>query len=317
MRLDAHEIHAKLGRAGWVEVLQAIGIDEKFLRNRHGPCPTCGGKDRFRFDNKHGRGDWICNQCGAGDGFKLIMGAQGVDFKQARQIVLDKSGLREDLQARELRPVSASEPPRPAEPTQRVRALLRESCLIEDCEPVRTYLASRSLWPLPAGHGLRAHPSVVYWHEQQIIGRYPALLAAVRDMCGELVTVHATYLEPIGEKLQGFEARKLLSAMTGHEGCAVPLMPYGDTLGIAEGIETALSASRMHEVPVWAALNTSLLAKWEPPHTVVKVVVFADRDVAGLDAATKLMERLQERVRLVIKTPQSKDWNDALRSACA
>ncbi|NYY79755.1 hypothetical protein DMH17_06695 [Raoultella planticola] len=32
----------------------------------------CGGADRFRFDDKEGRGTWFCNQCGAGDGLKLV-----------------------------------------------------------------------------------------------------------------------------------------------------------------------------------------------------------------------------------------------------
>lgn len=315
MRFDAHAIHAALGAEGWHSVLLAAGLDEKFLRRKHGPCPTCGGKDRFRFDNRHGRGDWICNQCGAGDGFKLLMGAQGLPFAEARRLVMSLARLSDDNPPAVVPRPADPDPPQPAQPTQRVRALLRESCLVEDCEPARAYLASRALWPLPSGHCLRAHPSVAYWHERQRIGRYPALIAAVRDMCGDLVTVHVTYLEQAGEKLRAFEPRKLLSAMTGREGCAVPLMPHGDTLGIAEGIETALSAARLHELPVWAALNTSLLTKWEPPHTVSKVVVFADRDIAGLDAATKLMERLQERVRLVVKTPQSKDWNDSLRAA--
>ena len=39
---------------------------------RHCPCPVCGGKDRFRFDNKDGRGTYICNQCCSGDGLELI-----------------------------------------------------------------------------------------------------------------------------------------------------------------------------------------------------------------------------------------------------
>lgn len=313
--MDAHAIHAKLGAQGWLNVLVAAGIPEKSLRNKHGPCPICGGKDRFRFHNKRGRGDYYCNQCGPNDGFRLLMGAKGVDFVEARKLVMHLAGMREHAYVPVPRPAVAPEPQQVAQPTQRVRALLRESCAVEDCEAARAYLASRALWPLPQGHCLRAHPSVAYWHERQRIGRYPALIAAVHDMCGDLVTVHVTYLEQAGEKLRAFEPRKLLSAMTGREGCAVPLMPHGDTLGIAEGIETALSAARLHELPVWAALNTSLLTKWEPPHTVSKVVVFADRDIAGLDAATKLMERLQERVRLVVKTPQSKDWNDSLRAA--
>jgi len=44
----------------------------------------------------------------------------------------------------------------------------------------------------------------------------------------------------------------------------VQLMPAGGVLGIAEGIETALSAAVLDGVPVWAALNTSLLARFEP-----------------------------------------------------
>lgn len=314
--LDAQAIHARLGADGWRSVLLSAGLSETQLKNRHGPCPVCGGRDRYRFDNKHGRGDFYCSHCGAGDGFKLVMGVLGVSFAEARKKVLEYAGIEEETERREIvRPIVQPEPEPIAKPTRRVLQLLRESCAIEDCEPVRRYVKGRALWPLPDRHSLRAHPSVEYWEEGKRVGRYPALVAAVRDMCGELVTVHVTYLESDGRKLEGFEPRKILSSMKGREGCAVPLMPHGETLGIAEGIETALSASIMHETPCWAALNTALLAKFEPPHTVNKLIIFADRDIAGLDAASKLMQRLQERVRLEIRTPQSKDWNDALRSA--
>lgn len=318
MRHDAHAIHAALGADGWREVLLQAGIDESVLRDRHGPCPICGGKDRFRFDNKRGRGDWICNQCGAGDGFGLLMRVLSMSFSEVRAMVMDRGRLYD---APAVVPPPAREAATPATPSQRVFALLRESCAVEDCEPARRYLASRKLWPLPSGHGLRAHPSVAYWQtdenrQPQQVGRFPALIAAVRDMSGELVTAHATYLTAAGEKLANYEPRKLLSGLTAREGCAVQLMSHAAILGIAEGIETALSAARMHDMPVWAALNTSLLAKWEPPHTVDKVVIFADRDVAGLVATTSLMERLQERVRLEVRVPPKvKDWNDALRAA--
>ena len=315
MKWDSHAIHSTLGPEGWRNVLLSAGLSERQLSKKNGPCPVCTGSDRYHFSNKYGRGDAYCRHCGHLDGFKLLIGALGIDFAEARRRVMSIAGLiDQEYQPIALRP-AAPEAEAPAQPTQRVRNLIRESCLVEDCEAAILYLDSRALWPLPQGHSLRAHPSVEYWQEGKRVGRYPALIAAVRDMRGDLVTAHVTYLTPTGEKLQTFEPRKILSAMTAREGCAVPLMPHGDTLGIAEGIETALSAARMHELPVWAALNTSLLMKWEPPCTVTKVIIFADRDVAGLDAATRLMERLQERVRLVIKTPQSKDWNDALRSA--
>ena len=315
--MDAHAVHATLGANGWRNVLLAAGIDEKLLKpkSKNNPCPACGGTDRFTFDNRHGRGDFYCRQCGPGDGFMLLMRIRGMSFKDAFQYVLELAGIKERSDIASVRVSPIAEPAEPAKPTRRVVALLRESCAVEDCDAARAYVASRMLWPLPQGHGLRAHPSVEYWQEGKSIGRFPALLAAVRDIGGELVTVHVTYLDPEGNKLAGYEPRKLLSALTGRDGCAVPLMRLdGDVLGIAEGIETALSAAFMHTLPVWAALNTSLLQKFEPPEQINKLVIFADRDVAGLDAATKLMERLQEKVRLEIRTPQLKDFNDVLRS---
>ena len=67
----------------WHGILPALGIPAKALTNRHGPCPMCGGKDRFRFDNKGGRGTWFCSQCGAGDGIELVKQFKGCDFKEA------------------------------------------------------------------------------------------------------------------------------------------------------------------------------------------------------------------------------------------
>ena len=313
MQLDAHAIHAQLGAEGWRQALVAVGIDEKFLAKKHGPCPACGGKDRYRFHNKRGRGDWFCNQCRSGDGFRLVMLVLGVGFADARKQVIEAARLGEGEKIKTVR-MASPDPQEPARPTRRVTQLLRESCAVEDCDDAVFYLASRNLWPRPQGHGLRAHASVEYWQDRHSVGRYPALLAAVRDVHSELVTAHVTYLHN-GEKVSELEPRKILSAMTGRDGCSVHLMPHGEALGIAEGIETALSASIMHEMPVWAALNAALLQKFVPPPSVTKLVIFADRDIAGLDAATKLMQRIQGKVELEIRTPQSKDWNDALRSA--
>ncbi len=55
----------------WPMVLSQLGIDVPRSPRQHAPCPACGGKDRFRFDDK-GRGSFFCNQCGAGDGLDLI-----------------------------------------------------------------------------------------------------------------------------------------------------------------------------------------------------------------------------------------------------
>src|SRR3954452_13263359 len=74
-------------RGRWLGILIELGVSPKLLENRHGPCPLCGGNDRFRFDDKDGRGTWICSRCGAGDGPELVKRLNNVDFKGAAKLV--------------------------------------------------------------------------------------------------------------------------------------------------------------------------------------------------------------------------------------
>ncbi|MDP8986285.1 MAG: toprim domain-containing protein [Pseudomonadota bacterium] len=211
-------------------------------------------------------------------------------------------------------PVQMPDPP--AQPSASVLRLRRNRCAIENCDDAVDYLAGRLLWPLPPGCSLRAHATAEYRHEGRSIGRFPALVADVVDIAGELVTCHVTWLSG-GKKIEGYPPRKILSPMVGREGCAVRLMPAGPVLGIAEGIETALSAAIIDDVPVWAALNTSLLMRFEPPPDVTTLRVYADQDEPGLMAALRLFERLQGRIRVEIRTPRPphKDFNDQLTAA--
>src|SRR5690554_6570736 len=71
---------AKLATDRWHSLLPQLGVSPRHLTRRHCACPMCGGTDRFRYDNKEGRGTWICNQCGAGDGFDLAMRVTGMGF---------------------------------------------------------------------------------------------------------------------------------------------------------------------------------------------------------------------------------------------
>jgi putative DNA primase/helicase len=316
--LTSNDIHARVGAQGWPFVLSALGIDESFLRKKPGPCPACGGKDRFTFDNRHGRGDYFCRKCEPGDGFKLLMQVHRWDFAEARKRVLDAAGIGTAEALAEIRKVEREQPETIiARPTRRVEILVRECCKIEDCEPAIAYLKSRALWPLPKGHALRAHTSVAYWDSREVIGRFPALVAVVRDLAGEFVTAHVTYLTQEGQKLATHEPRKLLSPLTNRHGCSVRLLDQAEQLGIAEGIETALSAARIHREPVWAAINSVLLAKFEPPPGVKRLAIYADRDTAGLEAAGRLMERLQGRIACALRIPTQGDWNDVLRRRSA
>ncbi len=85
----------------WPEILSALaGLTSDQLTDRHQPCPLCGGKDRYRFDDRDGSGSWFCNQCGgptqsggAGNGMELLMRRTGWDFPTAARHVEEHLGI--------------------------------------------------------------------------------------------------------------------------------------------------------------------------------------------------------------------------------
>ncbi|HRK15064.1 MAG TPA: primase-helicase zinc-binding domain-containing protein [Prosthecobacter sp.] len=74
-------------RGRWPRVLADLGVRADLLTGRHGPCPGCGGKDRFRFDDIEGNGSFVCSQGGAGllagNGVTLLMHVTGWEWKDA------------------------------------------------------------------------------------------------------------------------------------------------------------------------------------------------------------------------------------------
>lgn len=75
----------------WDYIFHSLGIEVG--NGKHCPCPMCGGKDRFRFDNQNGRGTYICNQCGSGDGLELIKHYYNCDAKEASTKVAEHLNL--------------------------------------------------------------------------------------------------------------------------------------------------------------------------------------------------------------------------------
>jgi len=144
---------------------------------------------------------------------------------------------------------------------------------------------------------VRFHPALGYWqrndrNETELVGRYPAMVALVTGADVAPVTVHRTYLTPDGRKAPVPHAKKLMGYPGGRlVGGAIRLFAPGPTLGVAEGIETALAVHLRTGMPVWSAVSAGLLARLEPPEKTALVVVWADRDRSGTGEAAALALR--------------------------
>ena len=108
-------ITAAQGR--WNEILAVLAaLSAEQLSNRHQPCPLCGGRDRYRFDDLQGSGSWFCNQCGgkdqlggAGTGIDLLMRLRRWSYRQACEAVeryLELAPSRDEQQRHRPQPVS-------------------------------------------------------------------------------------------------------------------------------------------------------------------------------------------------------------------
>lgn len=173
--------------------------------------------------------------------------------------------------------------------------------------PVECYLRARGI-TIPVPPSLRFHPSVCHPSDAYL----PAIIAAVQVATGAIVAVHRTYLARDGSRKANVEPSK--AALGPIRSAAVRLAPAGETLCLAEGIETALSVLQATRIPTWAALGTSNLARVELPECVRELIVCADSDEPGERAAREAAARfMREGRRVRIVRPMRGDFNDALR----
>lgn len=283
----------------WPGILNRLGLSDKQLSGKHAPCPTCGGKDRFRFDDKEGRGTWFCSNCGAGDGWGLAKRLTGLDFDGARNEVaklIDGS-------------IRVTHKPALTDEQKRIklRKLWHDSSIPAPGGQVLTYLKNRVGINQVCSH-IREHPLLPYDKTTS----YPAMIARViRD--GRCVTIHRTYI--LDGKKAPVEAPKKLMPGLGVIGGSIQLGDPAPTMGVAEGIETALAASVMFGMPVWAAISAAGVEGWQPPPQAKRVVVFADNDANGVGqcASYQLMRRLYGNgvdVEVMVPAMVGTDWAD-------
>ena len=95
-----------------MNILDLVSDLKKVGNEYQGPCPGCGGTDRFHAwaDQNDGQGSYWCRQCGAaGDIIQFFMDFEGLNFIQAAE----KAG-REVKDIKPTRPILKTAPVKPA-----------------------------------------------------------------------------------------------------------------------------------------------------------------------------------------------------------
>jgi len=191
---------------------------------------------------------------------------------------------------------------------------------------VRNYLESRGLGAILREYPkiLRAHPALEYFEGTRELGSWPAMVALFTDRNGQPCTIHATYLRHDGcAKAPVGTPKKLLGvAVKGaSRGGAIRLYaPRDGVLGVAEGIETALSLRLIQRIPTWAAACADNLASMQlPACQVLYIGVDIDASGKGNSVANALVRRVRSaqsagKVLLVIPDGEGpRDLNDEIR----
>jgi hypothetical protein len=251
-----------------------------------GPCPACGGKDRFGINVQ--KGVYNCRHCGAGDGLKLVQLVLGCDFRAAVAWLMGAEVSIDPAEAARREAKRKADKARSEERAgrERAKAVARAKAIWDEGRhasrsPVSDYLERRGLPPPITGNPpdcLRFHPALPYMVDGDQPGQYveihrgPAMLAGVLAPSGALTAVHRTWLDldqPKGKarilhKGEEMEAKKIW----GHKkGCAIRLSHEFDrdftTLVMGEGIETTLTAMAADAYPdaaYWAGIDLGNMA---------------------------------------------------------
>ena len=247
-----------------LEVAQSIGFAPKNRtgNERFGPCPTCGGNDRFSLVLRGSKaGVFHCRGCGAkGAGaIDLVMQIRGLDFMKACEELAgpppkgstwtdaDRAAW-EERRAREAREREDLAAKREAE-AQRYReaerarlfSLWRNEALPLSAavakatgSSARAYLEARGI-DVPEICALRQVRALPYFHGEDAQGKLkaihtgPAMLAVFQRVDGRFGGLHITWFDPArpGEKMRLLdEDGEVLPAkkMRGTKsGCAIPI----------------------------------------------------------------------------------------------
>ncbi|HBR2273188.1 TPA: toprim domain-containing protein [Klebsiella pneumoniae] len=279
----------------WSRILPALGV--KVIKNRHQACPVCGGSDRFRFDDKEGRGTWFCNQCGAGDGLKLVEKVFGVSASEAAGKVDAVTG---NLPPVALEVIAAAEAETEAD---RKAAAALAVKLMEKTRPAsgNAYLTRK---------GFPGHECVMLTATHKTGGvtfRAGDMVVPLYDNAGALVNVQLINSDGLKRTLKGGAVKGACHTIEGKK-------QAGKRLWVAEGYATALTVHHLTGETVMVALSSvnllSLASLARQKRPACQIVLAADRDLNG-NGQSKAAAAADACEGIVALPPVFGDWNDA------
>lgn len=252
-------------------------------------CPTPGPRDTALSVTvyKDGHGAWQCFRCGWSG---ACAGEQAVRVRMLRR------GLDRGAIARLARELPGELAPVRTTISDEGLKLWVQGRFIERDTPAHRYLTARAIEPKVVGglsHALRWLPD----HRHPCGWVSPALVALVTNAeTGEPMTLHQTWLTRDGTAKAPIRKPRMFLGGRTKKGGVVRLTPDDDVhtaLGIAEGVENALSAITLAGLPCWSGLDAGNLAKLPVHPTAESLVAFADHDTHGRGqrAAAELAER--------------------------
>jgi DNA primase len=306
------------GRTDIVAIVGRYVELKKRKRDYWAKCPLhTDGTPSFKVNPEHQA--FMCFGCGAkGDVFDFIRLVENLDLSAAIERVLELVGggaadpATAVARAARRAAAAAQEAQDAARRTADARQILAES------EPLTMRTGGLPVQYLVERRGITQwQPYTLRWHpycpwEGSRVG---CIVVPVENAAGDVTAVWR--IRPV---MAGKVQRLGLGPV---KGCFAPVIDHADiedgVLTIAEGVEDALSAWVLTTYPAWAALSAGNMKVLELPQRFRRIIICADAEPIGLDAARTLAWRLRAEGReaRIIQPTAGKDANDVLRARAA
>jgi hypothetical protein len=321
----------------WVDRARLLPIEAGLLdrplalkrigRELVGPCPACGGRDRFAINPS--KGLWCCRHCnrGGNDAISLAMHVAGVSFVEAIELLVG-----------ERKPTAS--PNRTSTPSKakssRVDANRDLAAAARIVAGMRPILGTPCERYLAQDRGIDTSPIRDVLNRTDAIGWNPSVylnepghnLHGQRLGCIVGIMTDPVTTQPTGAISRTYinsDLRKIGKAKTlGRPKGIVRLSRDEDVqegLHLAEGIETALTAMAKGKRPTWAVGDANMMAKFPVLGGIGCITFFADHDrnrkgeIAAHGAAKRWRDAGRE--THILRRSVLGDLNDAIRAKAA